>query len=988
MRTPPSRTSRSVVLVTALILALVTAIPSGATPDGTNDPVPAPTVERGRYDSYVVVMKADPLVVTEGKDNLRTARARNKGQEKRQRHARVMRDVGLSPDRITTDYVNAVDGFAARIEYQDAVKLAGHPDVALVLPDVMLQPDTDSSPGFIGLNPGLGGGPPTGATGKGVVIGIIDTGIWPEHPSFDDTGMPAPPVTGLPCEFGNTAHNPLDAPFRCNKKLIGARQVLPTYRALIGAEPEEFDSARDDNGHGTHTASTAAGRRGVHATVLSHDFGQISGVAPDAHIIAYKGLGALGGFSSDLALAIDQAVADGVDVINYSIGGSSTGFTVDEIAFLNAASAGVFVATSAGNSGPGLATIRNPAKVPWLTTVGANTQARFISGKVELGDGRVFEGASITEAVDWAPLVDAAAAGDDLCNPGALNPTVVEGAIVLCRRGVIARVDKSLAVAQAGGVGMILYENDDAGDLFTDTHHVPSVHVDNTPGVAIKAYIAAEAAGARARIYDTGKVTTWQYAPSTTSFSSRGPNVFADILKPDLTAPGHQVLAGYSPVGDPYGGLFASISGTSMSSPHVAGLFALIKEKHPDWSPAMARSALMTTARPTVLSNDRTTVASPFLQGSGMVNPGRANQKGSMFQPGLVYDAGEADYLGFLCGVAPAVAVFVDPTVDCAELEAAGIPTTPYDLNYPSIAVSQVPGKVTVTRTVTSVAEENGWRTYTPKIEAPPGYSVTVSPSNLKLKKGDKATFQVTITNTGAPLGEWRFGSITWVDSTGNYEVRSPIAVRGSALAAPSSVDLAGASGSAVVPVLIGYTGPFAVTATGLAADTGGTASVGQDPDQDFPGCGASPGVTQHTLVVSGSQHLRIRLLASDLTGGPADTDLDLFLCRDGQVVAQSTSPGTDEQIDIANPADGTYVLHVHGWYTGGQTVGYRYHVWDVSGATGGTLQVTSAPDSVTAGATADVGISWSGAGSEELGVLVYGDGTSVLGRTLVRVRN
>jgi hypothetical protein len=326
-----------------------------------------------------------------------------------------------------------------------------------------------------------------------------------QPPSFADDGTYGlPPVTlddSRPvCEFGNSTHNPDDVPFTCNNKLIGARQILDTYRTITGASPTEYDSARDDNGHGTHTASTAGGNDGVEASIYGISRGTVSGIAPRARIIAYKGLGDLGGFTSDLAAAIDQAVADGVDVINYSISGGAGGPGADEIAFLFADAAGIFVATSAGNTGPEPATLNNPGTMPWMTTVGASTQSRFFQGTVVLGDSSEYTGASITTGAVSATLVDAEFAGEDLCIPGNLDPDVVAGNIVLCRRGVIARLAKSLAVYQAGGTGMIMYNISDTDILSPDTHWVPSIHVDNTVGLTIKAYIAASAAPPTAEI--------------------------------------------------------------------------------------------------------------------------------------------------------------------------------------------------------------------------------------------------------------------------------------------------------------------------------------------------------------------------------------------------------------------------------------------------------------------------------------------------------
>ena len=488
-----------------LILALTLSVSTSVFAQGSA----LPSAQDGAK-SYIVILAQDPIATYEG-DVAGFAATRLEAGEKLEpassavraydsflesEHIESLREAGVSTGVKVHDYTVALNGYSAILTEAQVNEIKAQKDVVLVLEDTMRYKETDSSPEFLGLTR-KGGAWDMGYTGEGVVVGIIDSGIWPEHPSFADDGTyPAPKTGPLACDFGNTAHNPDDAPFTCNNKLIGAYQMLDTYRALIGADPDEFDSARDDDGHGTHTASTAAGNSGIEAFMYGYPIAKISGIAPRAQIIAYKGLGNLGGFTSDLAAAIDQAVDDGVDVINYSIGGGAAAPGADEIAFLFAANAGVFVATSAGNSGSGEATVGNPGTMPWLTTVGASTQKRFYKGIVQLGNRQKYTGASITPTTGlygWVGLVDAEDAGDDLCGPGNLDPAVVEGKIVLCRRGTYNRADKSLAVLQAGGVGMIMYENTDDNSLFTDSHWVPSVHVDNTPGLAIKAYIASTA---------------------------------------------------------------------------------------------------------------------------------------------------------------------------------------------------------------------------------------------------------------------------------------------------------------------------------------------------------------------------------------------------------------------------------------------------------------------------------------------------------------
>ena len=686
----------------------------------------APVLAKDGRKSYIVVLAGAPIATYEGgltgyartkapegkRVAVNTAPARKYEKFLTAEHNKSLKTAGVGTAAKLHDYTVSLNGYSAVLTPKQVDAIRTQKGVLHVFEDQMRQPATDSSGKFLGLT-ARGGAYASGFTGENVVVGVIDTGIWPEHPSFADNGSYGPsPIPAVPCEFGNTAHNANDVAFTCNNKLLGARQMLETYRFFIGADPDEFDSARDDNGHGTHTASTAAGNKNVQAVIHGDPIAKITGIAPRARIVAYKGLGNLGGFTSDLAAAIDQAVADGVDVINYSIGSGPGLPGADDIAFLFAADAGVFVATSAGNDGPGPETVGNPATMPWVTTVGANTQSRFFEGFITLGNGRRYEGASLTQDLGWTPLADAAAAGDELCTPGALNPAAVTGKIVLCKRGVVGRVEKSLAVFEAGGVGMILYNADNVDNLFTDNHWVPSVHVDNTPGLKIKSYIA-KAAHPRAKLdsktnSNKPRVTKWRPAPSMTIFSSRGPNAVApDILKPDVTAPGLQILAGASPFtdeGEVAGELFQAIAGTSMSSPHVAGIYALIKQAHPEWSAAEAKSALMTTANTNVKDNDRVHRAGPFAMGAGQVDPGgRWSLKGSLNKPGLVYDAGLFDYVGFLCGMEWGLV----SSDDCDFLASVGVPTRPVDLNLPSIGISSVVGNETITRTVTAVTSRH-----------------------------------------------------------------------------------------------------------------------------------------------------------------------------------------------------------------------------------------------------------------------------------------
>jgi subtilisin family serine protease len=960
--------------------------------------------------SYIVVMEAAPAIAYEGGQPNLPATKPGKGNkinknntnvQKYRAHLEAKHDaslnsVGAGDDKIN-DYSIALNGYSALLSEAQAAAVEQQKGVALVTEDTLRQPTTDSSPAFLGLT-AAGGAYATGYDGRGVVVGVIDSGIWPEHPSFAGAGFPAPPTGGLPCQFGNTAHNANDVPFTCNNKLIGAYQFLETYRAVIGAAPDEFDSARDDNGHGTHTASTAAGNANVPATVLGTSRGRISGIAPRAHVIAYKGLGNLGGFTSDLAAAIDQAVLDGVDVINYSVGGGAGLPGADEIAFLFAADAGVFVANSAGNTGPNPSTLGNPATMPWLTTVGANTQSRFFQGTVELGNGARYVGASITRGIGMSPLVDATSLGNPLCNPGPTSggvagPTFpagsVTGKIVVCQRGTVGRAAKSLAVRNGGGVGMIMHENSNIGNLFSDTHWVPSVHVDQTPGLAIKAYIAANPATATARIIGE-QLSTWvpggtSIAPSMVDFSSRGPNSVApDVIKPDVTAPGIQILAGDSPFPDlnttPPGGLFQAIAGTSMSSPHVAGLFALLKQANPDWSAAIAKSALMTTASQNVRDNDRTTIATPFEQGAGHVTPGRPNQKGSAFQPGLAYDVGIVEYVAFTCGMN--WGVFTPGT--CALVESLGAPMRPVDLNLPSIGIAQVAGSETVTRTVTSVAKENGNRTYQAVISAPPGYTVNVSPSSFTLKAGETAEFDVTVTNVSATNGEWRFGSLTWRDQTGNYSAYSPIAVKGVPFSAPVD-DVVSNGGPVSYQIRFGYTGTFGAQPRGLVPAAITEDTVPDDPTNGTCGLSGPGRVLVPVTVPAGTTYARFQLFASDAN---ANSDIDMCVFQGTTPRGTSTTGTSDEIVNVTNPGAGSWTVVVHGWEAGGASSPFKLHTWLLGSTAAGNMTLSGVPASATIGQVATIGLTFNGLApaTKYLGSVAYTDVPGAPAPTIVRV--
>ena len=885
-------------------------------------------------------------------------------------------------------YRYVFNGFAAELDEVQAEALKATPGVLRVTKDVLWSMDTSSTPAFLGMSGFLGLWQQSGGVddaGEDVVVGVIDSGIWPENDSFSDRpGRNRRPYKRLRNWLGTCVAGEQFTEANCNRKVIGARHYNAAWggdEAIAAEMPWEFTSPRDYNGHGSHTASTAAGNHDVALTGDAKIFGRISGMAPRARIAVYKALWSLedgseaNGFTSDLVAAIDQAVADGVDVINYSVSGTQTNLLDPvELAFMFAADAGVFVSASAGNSGPTASTVAHPS--PWITTVAAGTHNRNGEGSVTLGNGATYEGPSLANAVGPAPLINstaAALAGADPTlaahcysrgdNGGAavLDPAKVAGKIVVCDRGVTGRTSKSQAVLEAGGVGMILV-NTSENSLNADFHFVPTVHLSHLDRPAIQAYAAT--AGATARIARATIVFDTP-APYTAAFSSRGPLRAAagDLLKPDITAPGQDIVAAVAPPAN-NGRLYDVYSGTSMSAPHIAGIAAVLKGIHRSWSPMAIKSAMMTTAGD-VLDGSNTNPAVIFSQGAGHVTPRRATF------PGLVFDSDINDWLALLCGTTNGV----NPAT-CNALAGAGYSLDPSDMNVPSVAIGDLAGTQVVTRTVTNV----GWlrTTYRPTVTGMEGVTVKVTPSVLRIAPGRSATFTITFTRTTAPLNAYTGGQLTFTD--GLHRVRIPLAVRPVPLAAPAEVFSAGEP--IAYNVTFGYTGAFSAAARGLVAATTHDAVVEDDPTDTFvPG---GPGTTSFPITVQPGTTLA-RFSTFDANMSPA-SDVDLWVFRGATLVGISAGGTSEEEVTLVNPPPGNYTVYVHGYAVPG-SASFTLFDWAVGTEAAGNMTVT-APAAATGGTTASIGLTFNGLtpGMKYLGTVAYDGAAGLPPPTVVRV--
>ena len=957
----------------AVLAALLVAIPaSGAATDalGGWDRTEGKTSEPA--SNYIVRLAEAPVVAYDGGiAGYKATKPSKKGEKINPNHPDVVKYAAYLDSRHDAaiaavggaaklyDYRYSLNGFAAKLSAKQASALKKVAGVVSVEKDLISKIQTSSTPDFMGLTGATGAWSQVGGVanaGEDVIIGIVDTGINAKHPSFSDrTGTGPNGQAGklgyqqIPGWHGKCTPGEGFTASDCNQKLIGAQYFYAGFGVEDIAE-RDFLSPRDYNGHGSHTASTAGGNNGIQATGDAAPFGKISGMAPRARIAAYKvcweDSGDGGCANSDSVAAIDQAVADGVDVINFSISGTRTNYLdAVEIAFLFAADAGVFVASSAGNEGPGNFTVAHIS--PWVASVAAGTHNRTGLGTVTVG-GTTYDGRSASAAAVTAPAIlstSAGLAGADadevrLCFLGALDPAKVAGKIVFCDRGVNARIDKSLEVKQKGGLGMIL-ANTNVNSVNADLHFVPSIHVDNLTGNTIRTYLAANP-GASATI-SKGTVVYNQPAPFVAAFSSRGPSLAGiggeDIMKPDFMAPGEDILAAVAPEGN-HGRSEDMISGTSMSSPHVAGFGALLTDAHPDWSPAAMRSALATTADPAG--------GNLFNVGSGQVNPTKA------LDPGLVYDASFTDYLMFLQG----------QRCDCLPASFPAIDAS--DLNQPSIAIGGLAGTQTVTRKVTNVDDTAA--TYTVAVTSPTGFTTEVNPTSLTVNPGETKSYTVKITRTDAAFGSRRAGQLVWSDGT--HSVRSPILVSAVALAGPTQINGTGTSGSTSYEVKTGFAGALSFAERGLVPATTTAGTVTDDPTNNFVVGG--PGITIHEVTIpAGTRYARFSLF-DDFTDG-AD-DLDLYVHNSaGTLVGASGSGTSAEEVNLTAPAAGTYKVSVHGWQTDGADANYTLFSWVLGSADAGNMTATG-PATATIGGIATVNLSWTGltAGTKYLGQVSY----------------
>ncbi|XP_015061833.1 subtilisin-like protease SBT1.9 [Solanum pennellii] len=674
-------------------------------------------------------------------------------------------------------YTNAIHGFSARLSLSELQVIKRSQGYLSSTKDMTVKIDTTHTSQFLGLSSNSGAWPKSDY-GRDVIIGLVDTGVWPESKSYNDNGMNDVPSRWKgECESGTQFNSSM-----CNKKLIGARYF---NKGLIASNPNitiEMNSARDTEGHGTHTSTTAAGSRVESASYFGYATGVAAGMAPKAHVAMYKALWDEGSMLSDILAAIDQAIEDGVDVISLSLGIDGRQLYDDPIAIaaFAAMEKGIFVSTSAGNEGPDNESLHNGT--PWVLTMAAGTVDRDFLGTLTLGNGVSVTGLSLypgnSSSSDSSIVFLNSCLEDKEVKKNAYK-------IAVCYDANGSISDQVYNIRNSNVSGGVFITNTTDLEFYLQSEF-PAMFLNFQDGDIVLKYIKSSHSP-KARLEFQATRLGAKPAPKVASYSSRGPSGSCpSILKPDLMAPGALILASWPQKlsvaqinSRDLFSYFNIISGTSMSCPHAAGVAALLKGVHPKWSPAAIRSAMMTTADS--LDNTQGPIrdigrdnnaATPLAMGAGHINPNKA------LDPGLIYDATPEDYVNLLCGLD-----FTSKQIKSITRSSSYSCSKPsLDLNYPSFigyfnfnSSKSDPKRIQIfNRTVTNLGD--GQSTYTAKLTPMGEYTVSVTPDKLVFKeKYEKQSYKLRIEGPLLVDNYLVYGSLSWVETSGKYVVKSPI---------------------------------------------------------------------------------------------------------------------------------------------------------------------------------------------------------------------